>query len=136
MTTPVKTLIEWFKNKKKPNETQFAAWILSYWHKDEQIPIGHIEGANEILVSKADKQALDTAVTYFTELINSIETGAVIDDTAETGANKTYSIDKIRELIRELWLEFEYLESILEQKQDIVEGEDPYQAYTDSVNNN
>lgn len=42
--TPKKTLKKWFSNLMKPAQEHFAAWIDSYWHKSEQIPMSNIEG--------------------------------------------------------------------------------------------
>ena len=33
----------------KPLQSQFAAWIDSYWHKDDQIPMASIEGLDDAL---------------------------------------------------------------------------------------
>ncbi|MTK53306.1 hypothetical protein [Paludibacter sp.] len=44
MATDKNTLIGWFVKGAKPLASQFAAWINSYWHKDEQIPVSSIEG--------------------------------------------------------------------------------------------
>lgn len=58
MATSKNTLKNWFVNGAKPNETQFAAWLDSYWHKSEAISINAIEGLGEILESKADADQL------------------------------------------------------------------------------
>ena len=42
--TPKKTLKKWFSNLMKPAQEHFAAWIDSFWHKSEKIPIDIIEG--------------------------------------------------------------------------------------------
>lgn len=42
--TPKKTLKKWFSNLMKPAQEHFAAWIDSFWHKSEQIPMSNIEG--------------------------------------------------------------------------------------------
>lgn len=58
MATSKNTLKNWFVNGAKPNETQFAAWMDSYWHKSEAISINTIYGLGEILESKADADQL------------------------------------------------------------------------------
>jgi hypothetical protein len=50
-TTPRNTLINWFKRGLKPLESQFAAWLNSYWHQDDSIPIASITGLQTILNS-------------------------------------------------------------------------------------
>ena len=50
MATTAKTIIKsWYKNFYKPTQEQFWAWMDSYWHKDEDIPMNKIEGLNEAL---------------------------------------------------------------------------------------
>lgn len=49
------TLKSWFSKGKKPLASQFAAWIDSFWHKDEKIPISSVDGLSDELISKAEK---------------------------------------------------------------------------------
>ncbi|WP_245915781.1 hypothetical protein [Apibacter adventoris] len=106
------TLKPWFSNGKKPDEQQFWAWMESYWHKEEKIPIEVIEDINNILVNKADKELVDKLTQ---ELSNKVDNEIVqalqayvyglIDDTLYTASDKTYSIDKIREITEEFLTE-------------------------------
>jgi hypothetical protein len=151
MATNINTLKQWFKNGLKPSQEQFWAWMDSYWHKEEKIPVAVIEGINEILQGKADTETVNTLYQWLNGLIA---------DGLESSPDKTYSINKIRELINiasniyipaidgglELTNDNEFgikeggvTETMLadEVKEKInIEGEDPYQAYTDSVNIN
>lgn len=43
------TLKNWFKTGLKPTQEHFWAWMDSYWHKDEKIPITAIDGIETIL---------------------------------------------------------------------------------------
>lgn len=56
--TDKNTIKSWFKRGLKPLETQFAAWMDSYWHKSELIPTGSVEGLEETLNNKAESAAL------------------------------------------------------------------------------
>jgi hypothetical protein len=47
--TPISTLKNWFKRGLKPLETQFAAWLDSYWHKSEAIPMESVDGLIDTL---------------------------------------------------------------------------------------
>lgn len=47
--TPKKTLKKWFSNFMKPAQEHFAAWIDSYWHKSESIPMSSIEGLSRAI---------------------------------------------------------------------------------------
>lgn len=51
--TPKRTLKKWFSNFMKPAQEHFAAWIDSYWHKSEQIPMSNIEGLNRAIENTA-----------------------------------------------------------------------------------
>ena len=50
-TTPKSTIINWFKRGLKPLEAQFAAWLDSYWHKSEGIPMASVAGLEDALNS-------------------------------------------------------------------------------------
>lgn len=56
MPTPVNinTLKEWFSNLKKPPQEQFWAWLDSFRHKWEKVPLDDVEGLRGILNKKAD----------------------------------------------------------------------------------
>ncbi|MBF2708792.1 hypothetical protein [Flavobacterium soyangense] len=47
------TLKNWFKTGLKPTQEQFWAWIDSFYHKDEKIPITAIDGIENILQPNA-----------------------------------------------------------------------------------
>lgn len=49
MITQKKTLKKWFSNFMKPAQEHFAAWIDSYWHKSEQIPMSSIDGLSRAI---------------------------------------------------------------------------------------
>ncbi|MDR0559119.1 MAG: hypothetical protein LBG92_03050 [Prevotellaceae bacterium] len=53
------TLKNWFLRGMKPLANQFADWIDSYWHKNEQIPMTSVEDLASTLNSKAEKPLLD-----------------------------------------------------------------------------
>ena len=46
------TLKQWFSKGKKPLASHFAAWIDSFWHKDDLIPINSVENLSRELLSK------------------------------------------------------------------------------------
>lgn len=58
MATNIEQIIDWFKQELKPNEWQFKSTWLSFWHKDEKIPISTVENLSTILNSKADSLQL------------------------------------------------------------------------------
>jgi len=45
-------IINWFKTGLKPLETQFTAWLNSYWHKHESIPESSVTGLTGALAGK------------------------------------------------------------------------------------
>ncbi|WP_291121380.1 hypothetical protein [Empedobacter sp. UBA7248] len=51
--TEKNTLKNWFKSKLKPTQAQFWAWMDSYWHKGEKLPISTIDGLGEAVDGKA-----------------------------------------------------------------------------------
>lgn len=54
MATPLAQLKNWFKNAMKPPQEHFWAWMDSYWHKDEKIPISTIQNLETELAGKSD----------------------------------------------------------------------------------
>lgn len=100
------TLKQWFKNGKKPDESQFSEWLESYWHKDEKIPIEIIENINNILANKSDTSLVKSLINQLEgkvdkEVIMSLEKyiKEIIDDNLNTASDKTYSIDKIQQIV-------------------------------------
>ncbi|QES92171.1 hypothetical protein F0358_05275 [Empedobacter brevis] len=51
--TEKSTLKNWFSSKLKPTQGQFWAWMDSYWHKGEKLPINTIDGLGEAVDGKA-----------------------------------------------------------------------------------
>ena len=56
--TPKKTLKKWFSNFMKPAQEHFAAWIDSFWHKSEQIPMSNIEGLSRAIENTVSAKQL------------------------------------------------------------------------------
>ncbi|UTX50089.1 hypothetical protein [Chryseobacterium sp. MA9] len=48
MSTPLHTIFSWFETGDFPTETQFKETFLSFYHKDDIIPMESIEGLEEI----------------------------------------------------------------------------------------
>lgn len=72
-TTPKNTIKNWFKTNLFPTQAQFWAWLDSYRHKDEPIPVTDITGLNALLDLKVDIEdingALVPSVNSYSELI-------------------------------------------------------------------
>lgn len=62
MATNINTIISWFKDGLNPNENQFKAAWLSFWHKDANIPVNKILGLSDILDQKADADKLESHI--------------------------------------------------------------------------
>ena len=101
--TPKKTLKKWFSNFMKPAQEHFAAWIDSYWHKDEKIPMSKIDGLSTAIENTVSAKQLlnhldDTNAHHalFEELkrqIQAIQTVLEVDDV---------NFDTLREIVTEL----------------------------------
>ena len=61
--TAIQTLKQWFSNFKKPTQEQFWAWIDSFWHKSEKIPMDSIEGLESAIQSTATAGQLQSHLT-------------------------------------------------------------------------
>lgn len=64
----INTLKGWFKKGLKPLEIQFAAWLDSYWHKDEAIPMQSVEGLQDALNNVPSNTAITALITALKEL--------------------------------------------------------------------
>jgi len=58
MATDINTLKSWFETGDKPTQEQFWAWMDSYWHKGDSIPIQSVVGLNDLIAGKADSSQL------------------------------------------------------------------------------
>jgi hypothetical protein len=63
MITPISTLKHWFSNFKKPTQEQFWAWLDSYWHKSEKIPMDTIDGLENAIRGTASADQLRNHLT-------------------------------------------------------------------------
>ena len=60
MATTRDTLKKWFRRGAYPTASQFAAWIDSFFHKDDKIPVTSVEGLTDTLNTKADVVIVDS----------------------------------------------------------------------------
>lgn len=56
------TIKSWFETDDMPTQSQFWAWIDSFWHKEEKIPITAIYDIENILNDKADAEAFNNHI--------------------------------------------------------------------------
>ncbi len=90
MVTAKDIIKGWFKNKKKPTQEQFWAWIDSFWHKEEEIPIDKINGLTELLNSVATSDQIGGVVNLINELQKEAEKGMKNDTPIQLEANVSY----------------------------------------------
>ncbi|EKY18174.1 hypothetical protein HMPREF9073_01280 [Capnocytophaga sp. oral taxon 326 str. F0382] len=120
--TPKKTLKKWFSNLMKPAQEHFAAWIDSYWHKSEQIPMSNIDGLSRAIENTASAKQLlnhleDTNAhrALFDELkrqIQAIQTILQVDDV---------NLDTLQEIVTELKANTK-LQELIDKKVNKEEG--------------
>lgn len=75
MATHKNTLKNWFRNKLKPTQEHFWAWIDSYWHKDEEIPVSSISGLENLLNGTATNEQITALVERISALENAERKG-------------------------------------------------------------
>ena len=122
MMTPKKTLKKWFSNFMKPAQEHFAAWIDSYWHKDEKIPMSKIDGLSTAIENTVSAKQLlnhldDTNAHHalFEELkrqIQAIQTILQVDDV---------NLDTLQEIVTELKANTK-LQELIDKKVNKEEG--------------
>lgn len=59
MATPITTILQWWKRYAKPTAEQIAETFRSFRHKDDKVPIADVDGFDDVLLLKADKEAFD-----------------------------------------------------------------------------
>ena len=106
----------------KPAQEHFAAWIDSYWHKSESIPMGNIEGLSRAIENTASAGQLlnhinDTNAhrALFDELksqIQAIQTILQVDDV---------NLDTLQEIVTELKANTK-LQELIDKKVNKEEG--------------
>ena len=68
MVTDRNTLKGWFVKGAKPLAVQFATWIDSFWHKDDSIPVGNIDGLQSLVDGLATQETVDALARSITEI--------------------------------------------------------------------
>ena len=101
--TAIETLKQWFSNLKKPTQKQFWAWLDSFWHKSEKIPMTSVEGLDKLVEGTASAEQLSNHLNdtqahkiLFDEVkkqIQDINTILQVDDV---------SLDTLQEIVTEL----------------------------------
>ena len=101
--TAIETLKQWFSNLKKPTQEQFWAWLDSFWHKSEKIPMASVEGLDKLVEGTASAEQLSNHLNdsnahkvLFDEVkkqIQDINTILEVDDV---------TLDTLQEIITEL----------------------------------
>lgn len=61
--TAIQTLKQWFSNFKKPTQEQFWAWMDSFFHKSEKIPMTSIDGLENVIQGTASAEQLRNHLT-------------------------------------------------------------------------
>lgn len=89
-TTSREQLKAWFRKGLKPLESQFAAWIDSYWHKSDSIPMSSIDGLNDAL-NDHTIIADDTLDTASTNPIQNAPVATALEGKSDVGHTHTPS---------------------------------------------
>ena len=56
---------QWFQAGARPSASHFAAWIDSFFHKDDKIPYASVAGLDDALADKVSKADLTGALTKY-----------------------------------------------------------------------
>lgn len=110
--TAINIIKGWFKTGMFPTEAQFANWLDSYWHKDDQIAAENIGGLQELLdqkvtaeegkgLSENDFTDEDKAKLYSANKSGVFFSGAQIledEDGRTIQVIKTYTTSETREI--------------------------------------
>ena len=97
----------WFKKGLIPSESHFAAWIDSFFHKDDKIPYASVAGLDDALADKVSKAVLQNTQIENTKRFETIEdsiqkiTPNVIVVSSYTESNITFetSLSDIKDIL-------------------------------------
>ncbi|WP_320053985.1 hypothetical protein [uncultured Acetobacteroides sp.] len=56
----IQQLKSWFKKGMYPTESQFGDWLDSFFHREDKIPVGSVDGLAEAINGKAEKSDVET----------------------------------------------------------------------------
>ncbi|MFJ1429476.1 hypothetical protein ACILE2_01560 [Capnocytophaga canimorsus] len=62
MATARQVIKQWFSNFKKPTQEHFWAWLDSFWHKEDKIPMQSVEGLETALQSVPTSDQFDNHI--------------------------------------------------------------------------
>lgn len=68
----ISQLKSWFRKGMYPTESQFGDWIDSFFHREDKIPVGSVDGLSEVINSKAEQ----STVNSLSQSISAISTKA------------------------------------------------------------
>lgn len=88
-------MYNWFRRGLKPLESQFAAWLDAYWHKDEAIPTSAVDGLDGALsLFSVPVETVDTAGSTITLDMANLKQKSFVGSAA-IGAAKTIAFSNI-----------------------------------------
>ncbi len=118
MATAKNILKNWFLNGKKPPQEQFWAWLESYWHKDEKIPVSKVEGLSTLIENADITNVLNQLegqleeISNIQELIENIQEEISLNGGVEINGE---SFDNIEDVVKEIVKEIKEIESSIEE---------------------
>lgn len=99
--TTIEQLKQWFRKGLYPTQAQFWAWLDSYRHKNESIPMAEVSGLADALNNKYEKseaKGLEKAVTAATESMGHInnemeDMREKMQELRDTLTDRSYTLD-------------------------------------------
>lgn len=99
--TTIEQLKQWFRKGLYPTQAQFWAWLDSYRHKSESVPMSEVSGLTGVLNNKYEKseaQSLERAVNSAVKGMEYIQTEMEdmrekIQELRDTLTDRSYTLD-------------------------------------------
>lgn len=100
MTIDRTTLKGWFSRGLKPLSSQFSAWIDSFWHKDDTIPITSIDSLEQALNSKTTEAYVDQKILEINPVIvdasTTVKGVVMLSNTLEADVTKAATANLVK----------------------------------------
>lgn len=92
--TSLSTIKSWFVTAAKPLQSQFHAWMDSFYHKEESIPISAITNLQNVLNAKADAAGVTNNIVLIGPGVNTytVPAGTLISHITFLGLTETNTI--------------------------------------------
>ncbi|MFJ1330273.1 hypothetical protein [Capnocytophaga canimorsus] len=98
MATARETIKKWFSNFKRPTQEHFWAWLDSFWHKNEKIPMSSVQNLEQSLQNVVTSDQFDNHINdgnaHQTLFDGKLDRGTYVGNAKDLEAAINHKVDK------------------------------------------